>query len=293
MAAFFWRGLPFGNLFFCPNGSRWIMFFFNECAQDSRFFSSIVLGLGSFFCFIAAAFPFFYQACRTGIMFFSLSIYFLLGFFCGDLLNLIGSFLADQLPLQVYFFIYYVLADLGFFSLYCYYRVKNGGRACDFFYHRAVRGGEFFSHGSGCGRAGALSTGAVPVPFFSPALQPFSRFFFIGFTIGSVFFLLYLCSRVPFFCTNYKRKFFCGVSYSLFAFFLLGNSLYGLFFLLKNPEPGQFFCDYILHHLPFFLGSLGVLALFFFISFQFLAYRKGRPGTLFLRDALLGEPDES
>lgn len=43
----------------------------------------------------------FYQACRTGIMDQALSIYFLLGWLGGDLLNLIGSFLADQLPLQV------------------------------------------------------------------------------------------------------------------------------------------------------------------------------------------------
>jgi len=43
----------------------------------------------------------FYQACKTGIMDRALSIYFLLGWLGGDLLNLIGSFLADQLPLQV------------------------------------------------------------------------------------------------------------------------------------------------------------------------------------------------
>lgn len=30
---------------------------FNECAQDSRDIASIVLGLGSIVCFIAAAFP--------------------------------------------------------------------------------------------------------------------------------------------------------------------------------------------------------------------------------------------
>ncbi|XP_039940413.1 lysosomal amino acid transporter 1 homolog isoform X2 [Hirundo rustica] len=129
MAARRWRGLSFGNLSGCPNGSQWIMDVFNECAQDSRDVASIVLGLGSIGCFIAAAFPQFYQACRTGIMDQALSIYFLLGWLGGDLLNLIGSFLADQLPLQVYTAIYYVLADLGMLSLYCYYRVKNGGRA--------------------------------------------------------------------------------------------------------------------------------------------------------------------
>lgn len=32
---------------------------------------------------------------------------------------------------QVYTAIYYVLADVGMLSLYCYYRVKNRGRACE------------------------------------------------------------------------------------------------------------------------------------------------------------------
>lgn len=123
--------------------------------------------------------------------------------------------------------------------------------------------------------------------------KPFSRTEIIGFTIGSISSVLYLCSRVPQICTNYKRKSTSGVSYFLFALVMLGNSLYGLSVLLKNPEPGQDRGDYILHHLPWLVGSLGVLALDVVISFQFLEYRKGRPGTLEERDALLREQDES
>lgn len=52
-----WRGLPPGNLSDCPNGSRWVMDVFNECAQDGRDMASIVLGLVSIFCFAAASFP--------------------------------------------------------------------------------------------------------------------------------------------------------------------------------------------------------------------------------------------
>lgn len=48
---------------------------------------------------------------------------------------------------------------------------------------------------------------------------------------------------------------------------MLGNSLYGLSVLLKNPEPGQGQGDYILHHLPWLVGSLGVLALDVVVSF--------------------------
>ncbi|NXB69086.1 LAAT1 protein, partial [Struthidea cinerea] len=286
---------PFGNLSDCPNGSRWIMDVFNECAQDGWDVASIVLGLGSIGCFIAAAFPQFYQACRTGIMDQALSIYFLLGWLGGDLLNLIGSFLADQLPLQVYTAIYYVLADLGMLSLYCYYRVKNGGRAFPAPINAAF---VFLAVGSlsSLSLLGSASTedpgtfkgrSLLSAPGDEPGSKPFSRTEIIGFTIGSISSVLYLCSRVPQICTNVSAQ--PGTP----GLLTLGNSLYGLSVLLKNPEPGQGQGDYILHHLPWLVGSLGVLALDVVISFQFLAYRKGRPGTLEERDALLGEQDES
>nr|XP_026654182.1 lysosomal amino acid transporter 1 homolog [Zonotrichia albicollis] len=150
----------------------------------------------------------------------------------------------------------------------------------------AVRGGERGTRGWEW-PCWALSTGAVPVPVPvpAPALQPFSRTEIVGFTIGSVSSVLYLCSRVPQICTNYKRKSTSGVSYSLFALVMLGNSLYGLSVLLKNPEPGQGQGDYILHHLPWLVGSLGVLALDVAVSFplagsilQGVGFRAGQEG---------------
>ncbi|NWH68298.1 LAAT1 protein, partial [Geococcyx californianus] len=294
-----WRALPLGNLSDCPNGSRWVMDVFNECAHDGRDIASVVLGLVSIFCFAAASFPQFYQACKTGIMDRALSIYFLLGWLGGDLLNLIGSFLADQLPLQVYTAVYYVLADLVMLSLYSYYRAKNRGggfttpinAAFTFLSLGLVSAISFLGTGAAAaqdpvvvkGRS-LLSTGLDEL-----GSKPFTKSEIIGFTIGSVSSVLYLCSRVPQIYTNYKRKSTIGVSYSLFALVMLGNSLYGLSVLLKNPEPGQGEGDYVLHHLPWLVGSLGVLSLDVVISFQFLAYRRGKPGTREERDALLGE----
>ncbi|KAK2526745.1 Pqlc2 [Columba livia] len=279
MGAWRWGGVPPGNVSGCPNGSRWVMDVFNECAQDGRDVASVILGLVSILCFAAASFPQFYQACKTGIMDRALSIYFLLGWLGGDLLNLIGSFLAHQLPLQVYTAVYYVLADLVMLSLYCYYKVKN-------------RGGGFTAPINAvfvCLTLGMVST----VSFLGRDTAPFTRSEIIGFTIGSISSVLYLCSRVPQIYTNYKRKSTAGVSYSLFALVMLGNSLYGLSVLLKNPEPGQGEGDYVLHHLPWLVGSLGVLSLDVVISFQFLAYRGGRPGTHEERDALLGEQGDN
>ncbi|KAF1533319.1 hypothetical protein FQV20_0010134, partial [Eudyptula albosignata] len=297
------RGLPPGNLSDCPNGSRWVMDTFNECAQDGWDMASVVLGLVSILCFAAASFPQFYQACRTGIMDQALSIYFLLGWLGGDLLNLVGSFLADQLPLQVYTAIYYVLADLVMLSLYCYYKVKNRGGGFAALINAAF---VFLSLGT-VSTVSFLGRGAVvvqdPAAFKVRSLlsarmdelgsKPFTRSEIIGFTIGSVSSVLYLCSRVPQIYTNYKRKSTTGVSYSLFALVMLGNLLYGLSVLLKNPEPGQGEGNYVLHHLPWLVGSLGVLSLDVVISFQFLAYQRGRPGTREERDALLGEQGDS
>ncbi|NWR93713.1 LAAT1 protein, partial [Furnarius figulus] len=294
---------PFGNLSDCPNGSQWIMEVFHECAQDSWDISSIILGLLSIFCFAAASFPQFYQACKTGIMDRALSIYFLLGWLGGDLLNLIGSFLADQLPLQVYTAIYYVLADLVMLSLYCYYRVKNrAGR-----YTAPINAAFVFLSMGMVSTLSLLGSGAattegpgtfrgrslLAVPMDDPGSKPFTKSEILGFTIGSVSSVLYLCSRVPQIHTNYKRKSTTGISYSLFALVMLGNSLYGLSVLLKNPEPGQGEGDYVLHHLPWLVGSLGVLSLDVLISFQFLAYRKGRASPHEERDALLGEQGDS
>ncbi|KAF1590616.1 UNVERIFIED_CONTAM: hypothetical protein FQV16_0008122, partial [Eudyptes robustus] len=245
----------------------------------------------------------FYQACRTGIMDQALSIYFLLGWLGGDLLNLVGSFLADQLPLQVYTAIYYVLADLVMLSLYCYYKVKNRSGGFAALINAAF---VFLSLGTVL-TVSFLGRGAVVAP--DPATfkvrsllsarmdelgsKPLTRSEIIGFTIGSVSSVLYLCSRVPQIYTNYKRKSTTGVSYSLFALVMLGNLLYGLSVLLKNPEPGQGEGNYVLHHLPWLVGSLGVLSLDVVISFQFLAYRRGRPSTREERDALLGEQGDS
>ncbi|XP_035757789.1 lysosomal amino acid transporter 1 homolog isoform X2 [Egretta garzetta] len=272
-----WRGLPPGNLSDCPNGSRWVMDVFNECAQDGRDMASIVLGLVSIFCFAAASFPQFYQACKTGVMDQALSIYFLLGWLGGDLLNLIGSFLADQLPLQVYTAVYYVLADLVMLSLYCYYKAKNRGGGFTALINAAF---VFLSLGT-VSTVSFLGRGAAsvqdPVTFKGrsllsahmdePGLKPFTRSEIIGFTIGSVSSVLYLCSRIPQIYTNYKRKSTIGVSYSLFALVMLGNLLYGLSVLLKNPEQGQSEGDYVLHHLPWLVGSLGVLSLDVVVSF--------------------------
>ncbi|KFP08446.1 Lysosomal amino acid transporter 1, partial [Calypte anna] len=272
---------PTGNLSDCPNGSRWVLDVFSECAQDSRDIASIVLGLVSILCFAAASFPQFYQACKTGIMDQALSIYFLLGWLGGDLLNLIGSFLADQLPLQVYTAVYYVLADLVMLSLYCYYKAKNQGRGFTAVINAAFT---FLSLGavstlSFLGRDAAAAPG--PVMFKGRALlsasvdefgsKPFSRKEIIGFTIGSISSVLYLCSRVPQIYTNVRTA----------------AQPWGTLGLLRFQTKEGWW-----GHLPL-LAQKSLALTPAQISFQFLAYRGGKPSSHEERDALLGDQDDS
>lgn len=66
---------------------------------------------------------------------------------------------------------------------------------------------------------------------------------------------------------QFKRKSTEGVSYFLFALVILGNTTYGLSVLLKNPDDGQGERSYMIHHLPWLIGSLGTLSLDLMVSF--------------------------
>lgn len=280
-----WRGGE--NFNSCINGSEWVLKGLGECAQDARDMASVVLGLVSILCFLVSSFPQYYRSCRTGNMDSALSIWFLLLWLAGDSCNLIGSFLADQLPLQTYTAVYYVMADLLMLSMYFYYLVKN----------------KRFRNNSSLNAVGLVflagaATSLVALPRADPWMdvtlqthefkgrallsvledgrftQAFTTKEIIGFTIGSVSSLLYLFSRLPQIYTNFVRKSTEGVSFFLFALVILGNTLYGLSVLLKNPEYGQPEGNYIIHHLPWLIGSLGTLSLDLVITMQFILYRK-------------------
>ncbi|XP_077007173.1 lysosomal amino acid transporter 1 homolog isoform X3 [Tamandua tetradactyla] len=281
-----WKKLRSGNFSSCPNGShRWIWDVFGECAQDGWDEASVGLGLVSIFCFAASTFPQYIKACRAGNMHQALSLWFLLGWLGGDSCNLIGSFLANQLPLQTYTAVYYVLADLLILTLYFYYKYKKRTLLAS----APINSVLLLLMGSAFTTTLLSSPGPVAAPregfrgrtllSVEPGSKPFTKREIIGFVIGSISSLLYLLSRLPQIRTNFLRKSTHGVSYSLFALVMLGNLLYGLSVLFKNPEVGQSEGSYLLHHLPWLVGSLGMLLLDSIISFQFLVYRNAAPSS--------------
>ncbi|XP_061043029.1 lysosomal amino acid transporter 1 homolog isoform X1 [Eubalaena glacialis] len=238
-----WRKLGSSNFSSCPNGSsQWIWDVFGECAQDGWDKASVGLGLISILCFAASTFPQYIKACKTGNMDQALSLWFLLGWIGGDSCNLIGSFLADQLPLQTYTAVYYVLADVLMLSLYFHYKFKKRPSL----WSPPINSVLLFILGVACTAPLLSSAGSVAAPrevfrgrtllSVEPGNKPFTQQEIIGFIIGSVSSMLYLLSRLPQIHTNFLRKSTQGISYSLFALVMLGNTLYGLSVLLKNPE---------------------------------------------------------
>ncbi|XP_056278947.1 lysosomal amino acid transporter 1 homolog isoform X2 [Pseudoliparis swirei] len=274
-----------GNLTsLCPNGSIWVWEGLGECAQDARDMASVYLGLLSIVFFMVSSLPQYYSSCKTGNMDRAISIWFLLLWLAGDTCNLVGSFLADQLPLQTYTAVYYMFADLLMLSMYMYYKISNKmlersrvlhvvGVACVLGFTTSLArlpglGTQHEEVLPGFRGRALLSTADL-----SP-IKAFTTRAMIGFSIGSVSSVLYLSSRLPQMHTNFKRKSTEGVSYFLFGLVILGNTSYGLSVLLKNPDEGQGEKSYIIHHLPWLIGSLGTLLLDLVISLQFLMYRK-------------------
>ncbi|KAK1801063.1 hypothetical protein P4O66_022767, partial [Electrophorus voltai] len=256
-----------GNLSsLCPNGTEWIWHGLGECVRDARDIASVILGLLSLVCFMVSSLPQYYRSCKTGNMDSALSIFFLLLWLAGDTCNLIGSVLAEQLPLQIYTAVYYVFADLLMLSMYFYYSTKN---------RLAIHRNRRLMNVAGvlCGlgiSASMLQLSPAPAPgpghasgphrtllsLDQQAIEAFSTKETIGFVIGSFSSLLYLSSRLPQIYTNFRRKSTEGVSYFLFALVILGNSTYGLSVLVKNPDEGHSESSYIVHHLPWLIGSL-------------------------------------
>ncbi|XP_049437904.1 lysosomal amino acid transporter 1 homolog isoform X1 [Epinephelus fuscoguttatus] len=270
----------------CPNGSKWVWEGLGECAQDVRDMASIYLGLLSILCFMGSSLPQYYSSCKTGNMDSALSIWFLLLWLGGDTCNLVGSFLADQLPLQTYTAVYYVLADLAMLGMYLYYKMRNRmaesrrvllvvGVACVLGFTTSLTHLPGLDAQQEVTPSGFRSRALLSISD-SNQIKPFTPKEIVGFSIGSVSSVLYLCSRLPQMYTNFKRRSTEGVSYFLFALVILGNTTYGLSVLLKNPDWGQSESSYIVHHLPWLIGSLGTLSLDLIISVQFIIYRRAK-----------------
>ncbi|KQK80505.1 lysosomal amino acid transporter 1 [Amazona aestiva] len=95
-----------------------------------------------------------------------------------------------------------------------------------------------------------------------------------GFICGYISCVFYLGSRFPQLYKNFRRRSTEGTSYLLFALAMMGNCTYGLSLVLRMPATKSLQALYFLHHLPWLIGSFGVLFLDVFVTLQFILYRQ-------------------
>ncbi|KAG8581054.1 hypothetical protein GDO81_007537 [Engystomops pustulosus] len=259
----------------CPDGSPWIWQLLEQCVQDAWEYWSVLIGLLSIGCFLFAALPQLYVAHKNGRVDQALSLGFLLCWLGGDFTNFVGCYLTKQLPIQIVTAIFYVNMDLIMISQFAYYKLKN-------------------KQMKGSGSLKGFCIGWVILCVTLSVLLPSQLLLrnlernadvevnqnslgiteMSGFICGYVSSVFYLGSRFPQLHKNFQRKSTEGTSYMLFALAMLGNFTYGLSLILKLPSVRHSKNRYIIHHLPWLIGSFGVLFLDFFVTAQFIIYRK-------------------
>ncbi|XP_035422369.1 lysosomal amino acid transporter 1 homolog isoform X5 [Cygnus atratus] len=237
-----------------------------------------------------------YVACQNGKVDQALSLGFLLCWIAGDLTNFIGCYLTNQLPIQTITAISYVNMDIIMISQYVYYKLKNQKMT------KCSKNLKNF-----CVTWILLCIALCIVLLCQLLIRNQDQSSVLersntsldmiemsGFICGYVSCVFYLGSRFPQLYKNFRRRSTEGTSYLLFALAMLGNCTYGLSLVLKMPATKSFQALYFLHHLPWLIGSFGVLFLDILVTVQFVLYRQHeerQPGVVALEvePLLLGE----
>ncbi|KAM6258255.1 lysosomal amino acid transporter 1 homolog isoform 3-T3 [Porphyrio hochstetteri] len=262
---------PIENRRLCINGTPWIWHLLEECVENAWEYWSVVTGLISIVCFLFAALPFFnnvllsllnsfclhcftitsaicasqiHVAYQNGRVDQALSLGFLLCWIAGDVTNFIGCYLTNQLPIQMVTAVFYVNMDIVMISQFVYYKLKN-----------------------------------QKMTKCSTSLKNVCIAWIMVCTALCVLLLCQLLVRSHDQSTvmersSFQRRSTEGTSYLLFALAMMGNCTYGLSLVLKMPATKSFQGLYFLHHLPWLIGSFGVLFLDIFVTLQFLLYRR-------------------
>lgn len=99
---------------------QWMHALFGDCVYGTRETSSVLLGYASILCWLNAQLPQIYENYKLGSTD-SLSFPFLINWLLGDITNLGGAIILDQLPFQIYLAWYFCIVDFALLWQYIYY----------------------------------------------------------------------------------------------------------------------------------------------------------------------------
>ncbi|XP_033763916.1 lysosomal amino acid transporter 1 homolog [Pecten maximus] len=277
-----------------PNNNcsvQWPWVILRDCVHNNQDVASDILGLLSLVSWMIVSIPQMVMNCRNIRGVEGISILLILQWTLGDATNLIGSILTNQLPLQIYLAVYFVFADAVLFCQYLYYQIWKWKRSkldkevqpsgparivlCFAGAFLSVNTlGAIMSRWRGIpnipgstihiprpGSRQLMSVNLTHVQFFKNIRDE------SGYAIGIVSSIFYVGSRLSQIYKNYKRKSTEGLSVLMFVLAVVGNITYGLSILVRSLDG-----DFVLHHLPWLVGSLGVIFLDLSLLFQFKYY---------------------
>jgi len=274
------------------DGVQWIWKHFAECVSTNTQIAAFYLGLLSIVCWIGAQIPQIYLNYRSGKAEESLSPLFITQWLLGDATNFLGALLSHQLMTQIATAGYFCFIDVVLIAQYMYYWKKNkvtfqdltnslrlpcvlvlGTLTCTVVPLHIAQGGSVIS-GGGVGR----SLLGSHISFFENATDE------AGYFLGVMSAILYISSRLPQIYHTFRRKRADGLSPLMFILAVLGNLTYAMGILLYDQSEG-----FILHKLPWLVGSIGTLVFDGIIIVQFSMYKDSGYTRLADQEGLLSE----
>jgi uncharacterized protein with PQ loop repeat len=260
---------------------EWINGIFGECITSSLEQTSFYVGFMSLCCYAVALLPQFYHNYTRknvdGLSFGLLGIWLL-----GDISNLSGTILTQQLPIQKYIAMYFLSMDVFIILQYTWYS-KFYPKLNDIHHDDSdedtleeedeetpliissspILQKNFVSIVVFLGCMTAVL--GEPTGYFrSPSL-------ILGYILAWMSGLFYFTSRIPQILENYRLKSLKGLSIFLFICTISGNLFYGLSILLRQPALDE---KFYFATFPYLVGSMGVLVFDFIILGQYYLYNR-------------------
>lgn len=288
--------------FECPveNGieaSKWIQYLLHECAYSSQDIISVSLGYFSILCWLFAQVPQFYKNAALGTSE-SLSLVFLWNWLLGDVCNLVGCILTNQMRYQTYLASYFVMIDSSLLLQALYYRLferleyeeyvvvnvdcteetimnQENGIETDSEESNQFQANEGTKllTGTTTSYSAFIATGVWQFASSKTGnlvllnAEGHDSSYEFGRTMAWTCTFLYLSSRLPQIYKNFKRQTCDGLAIGMFACAVCGNITYATSIILKAGD-----LEYLYGALPYLLGTAGTVVFDIIIFIQYLVY---------------------
>lgn len=277
---------------------KWIALYFNDCVYDNWEVAGFALGMLSLMLFAVSFVPqiwnTFIRKDVTGVSFTFLAIWVL-----GDVANMLGAFLTQQVAAVKYTGVLFTLVGIVLLLQYIYYKryytkMVYSEVNVDYPEEDSIidvdNYPELFQSLHSTAATASIASIILPVAEASLGIVQDPSIVIVGETCAWLAGILYFTSRIPQIIMNYKFRDVEGLSIMLFCLTILANLTYGLQIIMRVSElDAKFFTSTF----PYLIGSLGTMAFDIVILFQAVAYGSHRNWLVRYLHCIFYEDDET